>query len=37
MITKFKVWFEKNLGWFFINGRKQKEWNQYLQNKYKDE
>ena len=27
-------WFEINLGWFFINGRKQGEWNEYLKQKY---
>ena len=27
-------WFEINLGWFFINGRKQKQWNEYLKQKY---
>ena len=29
-----KKWFEINLGWFFINGRKQQKWNMYLKNKY---
>lgn len=27
-------WFEINLGWFFINGRKQEQWNKYLKQKY---
>ncbi len=27
-------WFEINLGWFFINGMKQEEWNEYLKQKY---
>lgn len=27
-------WFEINLGWFFINGRKQEQWNKYLKEKY---
>ena len=27
-------WFEINLGWFFINGIKQKQWNEYLKQKY---
>ena len=27
-------WFEINLGWFFINGRKQEQWNEYLKQKY---
>lgn len=28
-------WFEINLGWLFINGRKQQQWNEYLKKKYK--
>jgi hypothetical protein len=35
MIKKLNKWFELNLGWFFINGRKQEQWNEYLKNKYK--
>jgi hypothetical protein len=27
-------WFEINLGWFFVNGRKQEQWNIYLKEKY---
>lgn len=27
-------WFEINLGWFLINGRKQQQWNKYLKQKY---
>ena len=27
-------WFEINLGWFFVNGRKQKQWDKYLKQKY---
>lgn len=27
-------WFEINLGWFFINGIKQQQWNEYLKQKY---
>jgi hypothetical protein len=34
MITKFNVWFEKNLGWLFVNGRKREKWETYLKNKY---
>ena len=37
MIKKLNRWFELNWGWFFINGRKQEQWNEYLKNKYKDE
>lgn len=37
MQTKMKKiikWFELNLGWFFINGKKQEQWNEYLKQKY---
>ena len=34
MLYSFKKWFEINLGWFFINGRKQDQWVKYLKNKY---
>ena len=27
-------WFELNIGWFFINGFKRDEWNEYLKEKY---
>jgi hypothetical protein len=37
LINKFVKWFELNLGWFFINGRKQSDWEEYLKNKYKGE
>lgn len=35
-LKKIKMikWFEINLGWFFINGRKQQQWNEYLKQKY---
>jgi hypothetical protein len=31
---KFEKWFEMNLGWFFVNGRKQAAWAAYLRKKY---
>ena len=34
MWYSFKKWFEINLGWFFINGRKQDQWGEYLRDKY---
>jgi hypothetical protein len=34
MVYSFKKWFEINLGWFFMNGRKQDQWVEYLKNKY---
>jgi hypothetical protein len=37
MLKKLNRWFELNCGWFFISGRKQEQWNEYLKNKYKDE
>ena len=30
-------WFEMNLGWFFVNGRKQSTWAEYLRKKYGNE
>ena len=29
-------WFELNCGWFFVNGRKQEAWSEYLIKKYGD-
>ena len=34
MWYKFNRWFELNLGWFFINSRKQNAWTRYLKKKY---
>lgn len=34
MWKKFEKWFDLNLGWFFINGRKQDAWHQHLREKY---
>jgi hypothetical protein len=34
MLNKINRWFELNLGWFFINGRKQDAWRRYLKDKY---
>lgn len=36
-MNNFIKWFELNLGWFFINGRKQAAWAEYLRKKYKDD
>ena len=36
MWYSIKKWFEINLGWFFINGRKQDQWGKYLREKYGD-
>jgi len=37
MGRKIKKWFELNLGWLFVNGRKQEKYIEYLKKKYKDE
>ena len=37
MWYKINKWFELNLGWFFINGRKQDAWAEYLRKKYNNE
>ena len=34
-MRNFIKWFELNLGWFFVNGRKQSAWAEYLRKKYK--
>jgi hypothetical protein len=33
----FEKWFELNLGWFFVNGRKQESWFKHLKEKYPNE
>lgn len=34
ILEKFEKWFELNLGWFFVNGRKQAARFKYLKKKY---
>ena len=34
LFQKLNRWFELNLGWFFVNGRKQDAYREYLRNKY---
>jgi hypothetical protein len=34
-MKKVIKFFEIHFGWFFMNGRKQEMWNQYLKQKYK--
>jgi hypothetical protein len=29
-------WFDLNIGWMFINGRKEEKWIKYLKDKYGD-
>lgn len=34
-ILKFiGTWFDKNIGWFFVNGMKREKWNNQLKEKY---
>jgi len=37
MFKKINKWFELNLGWFFVNGRKRASWAEYLRKKYGNE
>ncbi len=37
MIKNLIKWFEINCGWFFINGRKQDDWVDYLRKKYNND
>jgi hypothetical protein len=34
MFKKINKWFEMNLGWIFVNGRKRAWWEEYLREKY---
>jgi len=36
MFYRFNKWFEIKFGWFFVNGRKQEVWEEYLRKKYKN-
>lgn len=33
-MKKIVKWFEINWGWFFVNGRKQADWAEYIRKKY---
>jgi hypothetical protein len=35
-MKKFRQWFDCNLGWFFVNGRKQELWKEHLESIYPD-
>ena len=38
MFKKTYKWIELNVGWYFVNGFKRQDWEEYLQDKYfKDE
>ena len=32
-MKKLNNWFEINLGWLFVNGRKQEQWTEYINTK----
>jgi hypothetical protein len=34
MFKKTYRWIELNVGWFFVNGFKRQDWEEYLQHKY---
>ena len=34
LIKKFNKWFDLNLSWIFINGRKEEQWRKHLIDKY---
>jgi hypothetical protein len=35
ILNKIERWFDINIGWFFVNGRKQEEWHNRLEEKYR--
>ena len=35
-LKRIEKWLDLNLGWFFINGRKQDQWCEHLKEKYGD-
>lgn len=37
MFRKINKWFEMNIGWVFVNGRKRDRWGEYLREKYRNE
>jgi hypothetical protein len=37
MKRRIVKWFEINLGWIFINGRKRAAWAEYLRKKYNND
>lgn len=34
IFKKFEKWFDLNCGWFFVNGRKTEQFQEYLKTKY---
>jgi len=37
LFKRFEKWFDLNVSWFFINGRKQDSWCEHLRNKYPED
>jgi hypothetical protein len=37
IFKRIEKWFDLNLGWIFVNGRKQDEWCEHLKRKYPSE
>lgn len=33
-MRRLNNWFERYLGWFFVNGNKQEQWSKYIFDKY---
>ena len=33
-MRRLSNWFERYLGWFFVNGNKQEQWSKYIFDKY---
>lgn len=33
ILKRFERWFNLNLGWFLVNGRKQDAWREYIRKK----
>ncbi len=36
ILNKIERWFDLNVGWFFVNGRKQEAWLEYINEKYEE-
>ena len=34
LLRKIEKWFDLKFGWFFVNGQKQTQWQEYLKDKY---
>lgn len=36
LLYRINKWFELNIGYIFVNGRKMDQWNKYLKDKYNE-